>query len=294
MLAQQGSSLLNRYGEPVVSNSHSGTLSDYQYSHKCGGAHSLTFTKLTPRSSAARYRTSGTDADNTCGQGFRSVSFHFQQINLPDTSVLIPETDSSWFAVKTRLGLNSSTDHFDSKSNPSPLREFPRFESVSSSPHSSRAAFEVHHHEARRLQPDGQVLAVPLELQLSPGAPHLASKPANEHSAPRPRLDDDLDRPPVHGSKGTERRDLAIYYFVFFQAPQKSFVDGDEGRRVGTVDDIPVQGKVTYLAVDYKITLRIPGFQKAPKTAHLPQERSTFVFVPTVRRYALVITLSPR
>lgn len=251
-LAQQGSGLLNRYGEPVVSNGYSGTLSGYQYSQKCGGARSLTFTKLTPRSSAARYRTSGTDTDNTCGQGFGSASFHSQKINLPDTSALIPETDSSWFAVKTRLGLNSAlTDHFDSKSNLSPLREFPRFESVSSSPHSSRTVLEVHRHEARRLQPHGQVLAVPLELQLSPGAPHLASKPANERSAPQPRLDDDLDRPPVHGPKGTERRRLAIYHFVFFQAPQKSFVGGDEGRRIGTVDDIPVQGKlVTYPAID--------------------------------------------
>ena len=70
------------------------------------GARSLTFTKLTPRSNAARYRTSDTDTDNTCGRTLRSVNFRPKNASLPGASVLFPETDSSWSMVKTRLGLS--------------------------------------------------------------------------------------------------------------------------------------------------------------------------------------------
>lgn len=62
-------------------------------------------------------------------------------------------------------------------------------------------------------------------------------------------------------------------------------MDCDEGRRVCTMDGIPVQGElrqIPYLATNHKITLRVSGFPKAPETAHSPKERSTFVLVSIV------------
>ena len=73
-LAQQRSGLFNRYSEPTTRNSYSGTLCDYEYVDRCGGARPLTFTKLTPRSNAAKYRTSGTDTDKTCEEAFLQQS----------------------------------------------------------------------------------------------------------------------------------------------------------------------------------------------------------------------------
>ena len=70
---------------------------------------------------------------------------------------------------------------------------------------------------------------MPLEFQIPPGAPYLASKPTDEPSDPKLEFDDDLDRPSVRGPGGTEGRDLVIYHFLLFQAPQKRIVDGDEG-----------------------------------------------------------------
>lgn len=65
-----------------------------------GMARSLTFTKLTPRSNAVKYRTSGAETDKTCG--FLSVNADPLHIHLPDASAVFPAIDSSWSVVKTR------------------------------------------------------------------------------------------------------------------------------------------------------------------------------------------------
>ena len=108
--AQQGSSLLDCHGKPVVRDGYSSTLSDCQPSKNGVGSHPLTFTKLTPRSNAAKYRASGDDTDNTYRRRC-SVTFQLQHTDPPDTSAPIPEIDSSWSVVKTRLGLNFTADH---------------------------------------------------------------------------------------------------------------------------------------------------------------------------------------
>ena len=55
----------------------------------------LTFAKLTPRSKAVKYRTSGADTDNTCGS--ISVNVDLKHTHLPGASVVI---DSLWSVVK--------------------------------------------------------------------------------------------------------------------------------------------------------------------------------------------------
>ena len=116
---QQGSSLFYCYGKTAIRNGYGGTLFNRQYSHKCGWAHSLTLAKLTPRSNAAKYRTSGTDTDNTCGgvEISPSTKHNLQYTGIPGASALIPETDSSWSAVKDASGIELCGGSSDSKSN---------------------------------------------------------------------------------------------------------------------------------------------------------------------------------
>jgi hypothetical protein len=71
---------------------------------------------------------------------------------------------------------------------------------------------------------------MPMEFQVSSGAPHLASKPAYEYQDSQAQLYDDPDRPPVHEPEGAKGRDLVIHHFILFQTTQSRVMGGDGGR----------------------------------------------------------------
>lgn len=97
-----------------------------------------TFTKLTPRSNAIKYRTSGTDTDSTCG--LLSVNADLQYTHLPDVSAVIPGIDSSWSEVKARP-LNIERELFGHKSLISVITPVPTPKGSLALPTVARSAF---------------------------------------------------------------------------------------------------------------------------------------------------------